>query len=316
MKYLITGAAGFIGSSVAKKLLENGEEVFGLDCFNDYYNPEYKRQNTAELEKFVKFHLLEGDFTNREFVEEVFSENKFDKIIHLAARAGVRNSIADPTLYNQVNVMGTLNLLEAAKKYGPKDFIFASSSSVYGNNKKVPFAESDDVNSPASPYAATKKAGELMCYTYHYLFGLNTTCLRFFSVYGPKGRPDMAPYLFTEAIIKNQPIKKFGDGSMKRDWTYIDDIVNGVIAAAKKSFPYEIINLGNSKPIDLNSFIANIEEAIGKKAIIEESPKPKEDVAITYADTKKAEQLLGFKPSTSFTDGIKIFVDWYKTNRS
>jgi UDP-glucuronate 4-epimerase len=313
---LVTGAAGFIGSSLSKKLLEDGLQIVGLDCLNDYYNPEWKMQNLAGFEQYPSFKFVRGDILDEKLLTNLFSEHKFKVIVHIAARAGVRPSIAEPKLYESVNVRGTLNLLEASKEHAVPKFVFASSSSVYGNQTKTPFSEDDRVDSPISPYAATKKAGEELCYTYSHLYGISATCLRFFTVYGPKGRPDMAPYLFTEAIMRGQPIKRFGKGGTGRDYTYIDDIVSGVLAAINyDSVPYNVFNLGNSRPVMLNDFIAMLEKVIGKKAIIEELPKQPGDVDITFADINKAKELLGYDPKTKLEVGLQNFVRWYTKNR-
>jgi UDP-glucuronate 4-epimerase len=308
---LVTGAAGFIGSHVVDALLAKGDKVIGVDCFNDYYDPQVKEKNISQHKDNPNFVLYRDDIVDMKAMRIVFSKHKIDKICHLAARAGVRPSIQEPLLYNEVNITGTLNLLELAREFNVKYFVSASSSSVYGKNKKVPFSETDNVDNPVSPYAATKKAGELLCYTYSHLYNINVTCLRFFTVYGPRGRPDMAPYMFTKNIMEGKSIKKFGNGSSKRDYTYIADITDGVIKALDKEFRYEIINLGNSDTIDLNSFISLVEEITNKKAIIEQLPDQPGDVPITYADPKKAEELLGFKAKTSFREGMRKFYEWY-----
>jgi UDP-glucuronate 4-epimerase len=314
-KVLVTGAAGFIGSSLSKKLLENGLQIVGLDCLNDYYNPEWKMQNLAELEQYPSFKFVRGDILDEKLLTNLFSEHKFKVIAHIAARAGVRPSIAEPKLYESVNVRGTLNLLEAAKEHAVPKFVFASSSSIYGNQTKMPFSEDDRVDSPISPYAATKKAGEELCYTYSHLYGISATCLRFFTVYGPKGRPDMAPYLFTEAIMQGQPIKRFGKGDTGRDYTYIDDIVSGIVAAMDYKAPYEVFNLGNSSSVLLRDFIATIEKVTGKRAIIEEHPMQQGDVNSTFADISKAKKLLGYDPQTTLEVGLRNFVAWYTEHR-
>jgi UDP-glucuronate 4-epimerase len=312
MKILVTGCAGFIGSHVCEALLKRGDFVIGVDELNDYYNVRIKRQNLEILKASKSFKFYKEDIRNYNGIRKIFEKEKPEKVVHLAARAGVRPSIEQPLLYEEVNVKGTLNLLDLAKDYKVKSFVFASSSSVYGNQKKVPFSEKDNVDNPISPYAATKKAGELLCHTYHHLYGMRITCLRFFTVYGPRGRPDMAPYKFTRLIMEGKPIPKYGDGKTKRDYTYVTDIVKGVVAAVDKELEFEIINLGNNKPVELNRFIEVIENATGKKAMIEQlSPQPG-DVDITYADIAKAKKLLGYKPETSIEDGTKAFVEWYK----
>lgn len=320
MTILVTGCAGFIGSHTTRELLNKGYNVVGIDNLNDYYNPKWKKQNLAQFkhENNFTYHCL--DIIDQEKTAKIFKQAQqqnqpIKKIVHLAARAGVRPSIEKPILYEQTNVLGTLNLLELVKEFKVPHFIFASSSSVYGNQKKTPFSETDPVNEPISPYAATKKAGEMLCHTYAYLYKINTTCLRFFTVYGPAGRPDMAPYLFTEAIVKGDQIKKFGDGSSKRDYTYIDDIVAGVVAAVERPFKFEIINLGNNQPVSLNEFIDSLEQIIGSKAKIKPMPMQPGDVTQTYADIKKAKQLLDFEPKISLYQGLKKFVAWYQENR-
>ena len=314
-KILITGCAGFIGSHATQALLKQGYEVVGLDNLNDYYNPAWKQANLDQFSNQAQFKFIKADITDLAALKQIFQDHRFDKILHLAARAGVRPSIEQPLLYQKVNVEGTLNLLEMAREHQIPHFISASSSSVYGNQPKVPFSETDPVNEPISPYAATKKAGEMLCYTYSHLYGIKTSCLRFFTVYGPAGRPDMAPYLFTEAILQGKPINKFGDGSTKRDYTYIDDIVDGIMAVVAKPFKFEIFNLGNNTPVSLNEFIALLEEIIGKKALINQLSMQPGDVNTTYADISKAQQLLGYEPRTSFKDGLTKFVKWYKTHR-
>jgi UDP-glucuronate 4-epimerase len=311
----VTGAAGFIGSNVSSNLLSKGYNVVGIDNFNDYYNPEWKKNSSEMLDSFDNFTLFNGDILDEELINRIFKSLKIDAIIHLAARAGVRPSIADPKLYELVNVRGTLNLLEAAKEHNVGKFVFASSSSVYGNQVKTPFSEDDRVDFPISPYAASKKAGEELCYTYSHLFGISATCLRFFTVYGPNGRPDMAPYLFTEAIMKGNPIHRFGKGDTGRDYTYVDDIVSGIISATDYTAPYDVFNLGNSSPVMLNDFIATLEKVIGKKAIINEMPIQQGDVDITYADISKAKKLLNYSPTVSLLDGLTNFTKWYTAQR-
>ena len=312
---LITGAAGFIGSNTAKKLLDQGKRVIGVDNLNDYYNQTWKKENIEELKKSPHFFFHQVDIRDLEALQGIAREEKINAIIHLAARAGVRPSIADPILYEEVNVRGTVNMLEIAKEFEIKQFVFASSSSVYGNQKKIPFSETDNVDNPISPYAATKKATELIAYTYSHLYEINTIGLRFFTVYGPAGRPDMAPYLFTEAILNDKAINKFGDGSSRRDYTYVDDIVAGVIAALDLDHPYEIINLGNNTPVSLNQFIETLEKITGKSMKINQMGMQPGDVDQTYADIAKAQELLGYDPKTSFEDGLRKFVEWYKENR-
>src|SRR4030043_585887 len=311
MKILVTGCAGFIGSHVSEALLKRGDSVIGVDELNDYYDVRIKKQNLEILKAHKSFKFYKEDIRDYNGMRKIFEKEKPEKIIHLAARAGVRPSIEQPLLYEEVNVKGTLNLLELAKDYKVKSFVFASSSSVYGNQKKVPFSEKDNVDNPISPYAATKKAGEFLCHTYHHLYGMKIPCLRFFTVYGPRGRPDMAPYKFTKLIMEGKPIQRYGDGKTKRDYTYIADIAKGVVSAVDAELGFEIINLGNNKPVELNRFIEVIENATGRKAGIEPLPMQPGDVDVTYADIAKAKKLLGYKPETSIEDGMKSFVEWY-----
>ena len=312
MKVLITGGAGFIGSHTTAALLNRGDQVVCLDNFNDFYSPQRKRKNIAEFLGNPNYRLYEGDIRDQKRLEEVFAREKPDKVIHIAAMAGVRPSIQRPLLYEEVNVKGTLNMLEAARRHQVTHFLFASSSSVYGGQEKVPFSEDDPIARPISPYAATKAAGELLCHTYHHLYGLHVTCLRFFTVYGPKGRPDMAPYLFTQWIFEGAELKMFGDGTTSRDYTYIDDIVSGVVAALDADLGYEIINLGNSQTVALRDLIALVEALVGKKARIVPLPMQPGDVPHTWADISKARRLLGYDPRTPIEEGMKHFVAWYR----
>jgi UDP-glucuronate 4-epimerase len=314
-KVLVTGHAGFIGSHLTKKLLKEGYQVIGVDNYNNYYNPEWKKENVKEFLTNKNFNEQKLDIVDYQKLKIIFEENEFDLVVHLAARAGIRPSLINPLLYEEVNVKGTLNLLELARKHQVKQFIFGSSSSVYGNQEKVPFAEDDPANQPVSPYAATKKSGEMLCYTYSYLHDIKMTVLRFFTVYGPKGRPDMAPYLFTEKILTGKTITRFGDGSTSRDYTYIDDAVAGIMTAIDKPFKFEIFNLGNNRPVSLNDFIALIEKITGKKAKIMEQPRHPADVKQTYAEIQKAKKLLNWQPTTPLEEGLKKFVEWYKANR-
>jgi len=312
MKVLVTGGAGFIGSHVCDALLARGDSVVCVDNFNDYYDPKVKEENIKHNIANPKFRLFHSDITNFAEMEKIFLVESPDKIINLAARAGVRPSIDDPFVYQEVNFKGLLNLLELSRRFGIKNFVSASSSSVYGDRKEGPFKETDRVDNPISPYAATKKAGELLCHTYHHLHGLKCSCLRFFTVYGPRGRPDMAPLKFTRLIDNGEEIQVYGDGSSKRDYTYISDIVDGVLAALDGDFEYEIFNLGNSNPIQLSYFISVIEDALGKKANKRHIEMQPGDVSITFADTSKSEQMLGYKPKVKFEEGIKKLVEWYR----
>ncbi|MDD5435311.1 MAG: GDP-mannose 4,6-dehydratase, partial [Nitrospira sp.] len=281
------------------------------DNFDTFYNPQIKRHNISKALADRSFSIIEGDIRNRKFLEEIFNRENIDTVIHIAARAGVRPSIIEPELYYDVNVYGTVNLLETIKNRAVKKFIFASSSSVYGENRKVPFSENDNVDNPISPYAATKKAGELVCYTYHHLYGMPITCLRFFTVYGPRQRPEMAIHKFTRMIYEGKTIPVYGDGTSRRDYTFIRDIVDGIIASMHSVSGYEIINLGGSDTIELSGLISLIEDALQKKAVIEWLPMQPGDVPITYADISKAGDLLGYRPKTDIKEGIKRFVEWF-----
>ncbi len=307
-KLLITGIAGFIGSSLTEKLINN-YSIVGIDDFNDYYAPYIKEKNIISFLKNPHFKLHRGDIRNQKLLRRIFAENKIDKIIHLAARAGVRPSLIDPALYMSTNVIGTNLLLEAAKNNKIKQFIFASSSSVYGNNDQVPFSESDPAEYPISPYAISKIAGEKLCWFYHHTYGLPVTILRFFSVYGPKGRPDMAPYIFTKNILNHKPIEVYGNGSQARDFTFIDDIVNGIIKSLHKTFSFEIINLGNSYPISVKELIKTIENVTGKKAKIRFRDERKGDVEKTFANIAKAKKMLNWEPKMKIKEGIEKFIE-------
>jgi UDP-glucuronate 4-epimerase len=312
---LVTGSAGFIGSHVSEALLARGWRVTGLDSFDEFYDPAIKRRNMASCLAQDRFHLVEGDIRDAATVRQAMLGVGVDVVVHLAARAGVRPSIEQPLLYQDVNVGGTCVMLEEARKAGIKRFVFASSSSVYGNNPKVPFSESDNVDNPISPYAATKKAGELMCYTYHHLYAMNVTCLRFFTVYGPRQRPDLAIHKFARLIEAGKPIPVFGDGSMMRDFTYIDDIVAGVLAAVDRCSGYHIYNLGNSSPVALRDLIAAIEHALGKKAVIDRLPAQPGDVERTYADLNRSRAELEYGPKTDLATGLHHFVSWLRRER-
>jgi UDP-glucuronate 4-epimerase len=311
MKVLITGAAGFIGSHLSERLLDDGLMVVGLDNFDDFYNPQIKRQNIKGCLKNKNFQLVEADVRDSAAMDKTVGGG-VEIIVHLAARAGVRPSIEKPLLYADVNINGTMVLLEAAKKHKVNKFIFGSSSSVYGNNKKVPFSEGDSVDFPISPYAATKKAGELICHTYHHLYGICITLLRFFTVYGPRQRPDLAIHKFAQLIEQGKPIPVYGDGSMMRDFTYIDDIIDGTVAAMNKCTGFSIYNLGESRPISVNDLIAEIEKALSKKAVKKYLPTQPGDVERTFADVTKAVNELGYKPNTTIQTGLAKFVQWLR----
>lgn len=339
--FLITGGAGFIGSTVAERLLNRGDRVVVVDNFNDFYDYNRKIRNILEItdnfdkinefenlskdEKIQKlieivntdnFTLIYGDIRNREAMDRVFSENRFDLVFNPAAMAGVRPSLLDPMLYEDVNVRGYMNLLELCKKYGVKKFVQASSSSVYGNNKEVPFKETEVVDFAISPYAATKKSCEVIGHVYHKLYNIDMVQLRFFTVYGPKQRPDLAIHKFTKMILEDKPIPFYGDGTTKRDYTYIDDIVDGILKSMAYLFNnediYEIFNLGESHVVSLKEMVETIENAIGKKAILDIQPMQPGDVDKTYADISKAKAMIGYDPQTNFSEGIRKFVEWYK----
>ena len=313
MKALITGAAGFIGSHLSERLLDDGWMVVGLDNFDDFYDPQIKRRNINDCVKDKNFQLIEADIRDGAAMDKTVG-NDIEIIVHLAAKAGVRPSIAQPLLYADVNVNGTMVLLEAAKKHRVGRFIFGSSSSVYGNNEKVPFSEDDNVDFPISPYAATKKAGELVCHTYHHLYGIHIICLRFFTAYGPRQRPDLAIHKFAKLIEQDKPIPVYGDGTMMRDFTYIDDIIDGTVAAMDKCEGFNIYNLGESQPITVNDLITEIENALGKKAVREYLPPQPGDVERTYADISKAVRELEYNPSTNIQTGLANFTTWLRKN--
>jgi UDP-glucuronate 4-epimerase len=310
--FLVTGGAGFIGSHLVDRLLDQGESVVCLDDFNDFYDPSIKRKNIERHLQCDRYQLIEGDIRNAELLSEIFSRSGIKKVIHLAARAGVRPSLDQPLLYEDVNVRATMLLLEQARKHQIEQFIFASSSSVYGANMKTPFTEDDCINRTVSPYASTKYAGELMCYTYHHLYGIPTTCLRFFTVYGPRQRPEMAIHKFVRLIHENRPIPFFGNGETARDYTYIDDIIQGVLAAIDKPFAFEVFNLGESFSIKLSELVRLIEQSCGRKAQILHLPSQPGDVEITYADISKARALLGYSPQTPIHKGISHFWEWFE----
>ncbi len=317
MRILVTGGAGFIGSHTVERLLrENAGEVAVIDSFNDYYNPVIKRNNLRSVADRIR--LYEAELTDPAAVAAVFDDFKPDTVIHLAGRAGVRPSIEQPELYIDVNIKGTFYLLENAKRLGTRHFVFASSSSVYGVNKKVPFSEQDPILQTISPYAMTKMAGEQMCSNYSHLYGIRTVCLRFFTVYGPRQRPDLAISKFTRRIEDGQPIDKYGAGHTARDYTFISDIVDGILGAFRyQDGPIcDIFNLGGSQTVTLNDMIATIEEAVGKKAVINAMPEQPGDVPLTSADVSKATRLLGFQPTTTIRQGIPRFVEWFRQMRA
>ncbi len=312
---LVTGAAGFIGSHLCEKLLASSRRVVGVDCFDSFYDPRTKRRNLEACLQSDAFELVECDIRDAKAMDAALGKG-IDVVVHLAARAGVRPSIENPLLYQDVNVAGTCVILEAMRKRDLKRLVFASSSSVYGNNKKVPFSESDNVDYPISPYAATKRAGELLCHAHHHLFGMDITCLRFFTVYGARQRPDLAIHKFARLIESGKPIPVFGDGSMMRDHTYIADIVSGVTAAIDRLGGYRIYNLGESRPVALRDLIKALEEALGKKAVIERLPLQPGDVDRTYADVSLAQRDLGYEPRTQLAEGLSHFVHWLRSEGS
>ncbi len=311
---LITGGAGFIGSHLVDHLLAEGEwAVTVIDDFNDFYPPEIKRNNVRAHEEHPAYKLIEADIRSQSDLAQAFDETQFEAIVHLAARAGVRPSLKNPQLYTETNIIGTLNLLEQARNHNVKQFVFGSSSSVYGINAKVPFSEDDPIRQPISPYATTKAAGELLCHTYSHLYDLRTVCLRFFTVYGARQRPDLAIHKFARLISLGKPIPVFGDGGTRRDYTYIDDIIAGVRAAIDfDQTNYEVINLGESRTVELKELISLVENELGQKAIIDSQPLQPGDVPQTFADITKARRLLGYNPQTQIEDGIHKFIEWFR----
>ena len=316
MNILVTGAAGFIGSHVCEYFIGKGHTVVGIDNYDNFYPAHFKDANLAGLLNHKAFRFYKDDICDSKALNKIFSENEIDLVIHLAAKAGVRPSIENITAYYDVNVNGSVTLLEAMKEHNIKKLLFASSSSVYGNNPKVPFSENDRVDDPISPYASTKKSGELLCHVYSHLHGFDITCLRFFTVFGPRQRPDLAIHKFTRLIDLGQPVPFFGDGNTARDYTYIDDIVNGISCAADKLSGYQVFNLGESRTITLKQLVESIEKAIGKPAQLSKLPMQQGDVLITYADTSKARALIGYDPKYDLETGIRNFVNWYQANKS
>ena len=317
MKILVTGAAGFIGSHLCERLV-NDHQVVGLDNFCDFYDIKIKRKNVAKLSKNENFQLIKADIRKLDELEDIFALHDFDLVIHLAAMAGVRPSIENPVLYTEVNINGTVNLLEECRKHNVKKFIFASSSSVYGNNKKVPFSEKDSVDHPISPYASTKKAGELICHSYHHLHQISLACLRFFTVYGPRQRPDLAIHKFSRMMLSGDEIPVFGDGSTRRDYTYIEDILDGILKTINyvmSSTVFDVFNLGESQTISLSEMIKTIENELQIKAEKKILPLQPGDVDQTFADISKSRKILGYDPKTNFRDGIAKFIDWLKENQ-
>jgi UDP-glucuronate 4-epimerase len=316
MKVLVTGAAGFIGSNLAEKLARRGNKVVGLDNFNDYYNPRKKRANEKRLAVYSNFKMIEADIRDRERMFAIFAEENFDSVAHLAAMAGVRNAVQFPALYVEVDLNGTQHLMDAARASKSfQNFVFASTSSVYGNTKQIPFVETDPCDRPLQPYAAAKRAAEILGYSYHYLFGLNFTAIRFFTVYGPYGRPDMMAYLLAESVTKGSQIPLYNSGQMYRDWTYVDDITDGIVAALDRPLGYEIINLGRGEPTLLKDFVEMIETLAGRKANVIHKPKLAADFDRNEADITKARTLLGYEPKVSVTEGVEKFWEWYRSEQ-
>ncbi len=312
MKVLVTGAAGFIGSNLAHLLLNRGDTVVGVDNFNDYYDPQRKRANAAGLDQHQQFTMVEADIRDRQRILDLFEDEKFDTVAHLAAMAGVRYAVEHPEVYGEVNVSGTINLLDGARYHKVRNFVFASTSSIYGNTKIIPFVESDPCNYPLQPYAATKKAAEVLGYSYHYLFDLNFTVVRFFTVYGPSGRPDMMAYKVLDSIFTGREIPLYNNGQMHRDWTFVEDTIKGVAAALDRPLGYDIINLGRGEPVLLADFVDMIEGLAGKKANLAPTPMIAADVQYTLADISKARQLLDYDPHISVEEGVTRFWEWYR----
>lgn len=312
--FLITGGAGFIGSHLVDRLLATDvTRITVVDDLNDFYEPSIKHDNIKDHLNDPRYSIHQIDIRDRAALEQVFKRNNFDCLVHLAARAGVRPSLSEPQLYTETNINGTLNLLELARQHNIKQFVFGSSSSVYGINAKVPFSEDDPIRQPISPYAATKGAGELLCHTYSHLYGLRCICLRFFTVYGPRQRPDLAIHKFAKLITAGKPIPVFGDGTTRRDYTYVDDIIDGVMAAISyDKTSYEVINLGESRTVELNELISLLEKELDAHAIIDRQPPQPGDVPQTFADISKARALLGYDPKTQIEEGLHRFVEWFR----
>jgi UDP-glucuronate 4-epimerase len=317
MNFLVTGGAGFIGSHVCERLLELGHKVWAFDDLNDFYNPQIKRRNLREIEtKPGSFQFIQADVSDPQRLDELFRGNQFNQVIHLAARAGVRPSLEEPALYQRVNVEGTVNVLEAARKNGVRKVIIASSSSVYGVNSKVPFSESDPIFRAISPYAASKLACEALGHVYHHVYGLDIGALRFFTVYGPRQRPDLAIHKFARLIHSGRAIPVFGDGTTARDYTYISDILDGIMACTRADLGFEVFNLGESQTVSLNRLIELLEDSLGKKAKLERLPLQAGDVPLTCADISKAREKLAYNPSTKIEQGLPLFIDWFRRNSS
>ncbi|MEF8787795.1 MAG: NAD-dependent epimerase/dehydratase family protein [Planctomycetota bacterium] len=314
MSILVTGGAGFVGSHLMDRLAEEGRAAVCLDNFDDFYAPETKRNNIRGAASREHIEVVEGDIRDADLCRRVFEQYDVRQVVHLAARAGVRPSIDDPSVYEDVNCGGTMNLLNEAARADVDSFIFGSSSSVYGGNTEIPFSEEHAVGRPISPYAATKRSGELFCHTFHHLYDIPTVCLRFFTVYGPRQRPDLAIYKFTDLIHRGEPIPLYGDGSSRRDYTYCADVVDGIMAALERQFDYEIINIGNSRPVQLTELVRLIEEAMGTRAEKNWLPEQPGDMPVTYADISRAEKLLDYDPQYPIERGIEDFVQWYQNS--
>jgi UDP-glucuronate 4-epimerase len=312
MRILITGGAGFIGSHTTEALLKRGDEITILDDLNNFYDPAIKKRNLAEIEQRGSVKFYQADIRDAAKLAEIFASEKPEAVIHLAARAGVRPSLNDPVLYEEVNVIGTLHLLELCRQYPVKNFLFGSSSSVYGINSNLPFSEDDPIAQPISPYATTKRSGELLAFNYSYLYNVPITCLRFFTVYGPRQRPEMGIHKFTQNILNDEVVEIYGNGESSRDYTFVDDIVAGLLAALDRPQPFTIFNLGNSSPVTLNSLIESIEEATGKTARREYLPDQPGDVPTTYADIRRARRELDFMPLVDLKTGLRRFLEWYQ----
>jgi len=316
MRILITGIAGFIGSHLGEKLISTGHNIIGIDNFDPFYAKKSKLANLKKLNKSNQFSFFEEDIRDKLSMDSIFKNKKIDVVIHLAAKAGVRPSIDSIEEYYDVNVNGTVSLLESMRIHGVKKMLFASSSSVYGSNSKVPFSETDRVDNPISPYASTKKSGELLCHVFCHLYGFDITCLRFFTVFGPRQRPDLAIHKFTRLIDEGKPIPFYGDGSTSRDYTFIDDTINGINCAMEHLDGYRIYNLGESKVINLKNLVATIENVLNKKAILNQLPFQQGDIKITYADITKSKEEIGYNPKYDIETGINKFVEWYKINKA
>ena len=312
MRYLVTGGAGFVGSHLCEALLARGDEVICLDNFNDYYSPQRKHRNVAAAREHPAFTLISADIREDEAIDAAFAAHRPDKVAHIAAMGSISYSVRHPKLYEEVNIRGTINILDAARRYDTRGVVLASTSSIYGRTDKIPFVETDSTDRPLAPYPASKKADEVIAAAYNTSYGLPCICVRFFNVYGPRGRPDMTPYMFTDAIAHDRPITLYDGGRPRRDWTYIDDIIAGVVAALDADFGYEIFNLGRGQPVVMRDFVTIIERLVGKRAQIVEAPLPPNEALVTYADVGKARRLLGYDPRISIEEGMGRFWRWFQ----